>query len=217
MLNLAKFKDWDHAFFQLGSKVSESHQRDEWFDLEEFFCYGINHSLHDARTFSAFSSLVKCIAPILAPFKIRKILSLGLDYDRSLLGYYLDIMSEHIGKAQLKDLYQNFTKATPKKIYFSHFKPDKKFSHWGNLGQPFAEPEEKFINKKKLFSNYHVIRRYSGVKIVFSDVLAFKELNRDEKISLNEISRRIHHDYASVYRADQSLKILSNKGFESKN
>lgn len=210
MLNLSKFRDWDLAFYQLGSNVSESQAGNQWFDLEEFFCYGINHSVHDARTFSAFSNLVKFIAPILAPFKIKKILASGINYDRSLLGYYLDLVSESIGRAQLKDLYQNFTKATPRKIYFSHFKPDKRYSKWGNMGQPFAEPMEKFINKKRLLLNYHVIRRFSGVKVVFSDVKAFQELNEDEKISLNEISRLTHHDYASVYRAEHSLKVVRN-------
>lgn len=209
MLNLVKFRDWDLAFYQLGSNVSELHLEDEWFDLEEFFCYGINHSIHDARTFSAFSNLVRFIAPILAPFKIKKILASGIGFDQSLLGYYLDIVSESIGKAQLKDLYQGFTKATPRKKYFPHFKPDKRYSKWGKLGQPFAESMEKFIDKQRLLSNYHVIRRFSGMKVVFSDVKAFQELNKDWKVSLNEISRRTHHDYASVYRADHSLKIVS--------
>ena len=211
MLNLIEFREWDLAFYQLGSNVSELNLNHEWFDLEEFFCYGINHSLHDARTFSAFSNLVKFIAPILAPFKIKKILASGIVFDRSLLGYYLDIVSESIGKAQLKDLYQEFTKATPRKIYFPHFKPDKRFSNWGKLGQPFVEPMEKFINKRRLLSNYHVMRRFSGVKVVFSDVKAFQELHGDQKISLNEISRRTHHDYASVHRADHSLKIVSEE------
>lgn len=209
MLNLKEFRDWDLAFYQLGSNVAELKRGHEWFDLEEFFCYGINHSLHDARTFSAFSALVKFIAPILAPFKIKKILASEMDFDRSLLGYYLDLVSESIGKSQLKELYQNFTKATPQKVYFSHFKHDKRYVKWGKLGQPFAEPMDKFINKKRLLSNYHVIRRFSGVKVVFSDVKSFQELNENQKISLNEISRRTHHDYASVHRADHSLKIIS--------
>lgn len=208
MLNLAKFKDWDLAFHQLGSNVSGFNSKEEWFDLEEFFCYGINHSLHDARTFSAFSSLVKFIAPILAPFKIKKILNSGIEFDRSLLGYYLDLVSESIGKFQLKDFYHDFTKATPRKIYFPHFKPDKRYSKWGKLGQPFSEPMEKFIDKRRLLTNYHIVRRFSGVKVVFSDVKAFQELNGNEKVSLNEISRRTHHDYASVHRADHSLKIV---------
>jgi hypothetical protein len=209
MLNLAEFKDWDLAFYQLGSNVSELNREVEWFDLEEFFCYGINHSLRDARTFSAFSSLVKFIAPILAPFKIKKILVSGIDFDRSLLGFYLDLISESLGKSQLKDLYEDFTKATPRKIYFPHFRPDKQYSKWGKLGQPFAEPMEKFIDKRRLLSNYHIVRRFSGVKVVFSDVKAFQELNGNEKVSLNEISRRTHHDYASVHRADHNLKIVS--------
>ncbi|HXH74987.1 MAG TPA: hypothetical protein VNJ08_08480 [Bacteriovoracaceae bacterium] len=209
MSNLAKFSDWDLAFYQLGSNVSGLNQKSEWFDLEEFFCYGINHSLHDARTFSSFSNLVKFIAPILAPFKIKKILGSGIDFDRSLLGYYLDLVSESIGESQLKDLYQGFTKATPRKIYFPHFKPDKKYSKWGKLGQPFAEPMEKFIDKRRLLSNYHVKRRFLGVKVVFSDVKSFQELSGGQKVSLNEISRRTHHDYASVHRADHSLKIVS--------
>jgi len=208
MLNLAKFKDWDLAFHQLGSNVSGFNGKEEWFDLEEFFCYGINHSLHDARTFSAFSILVKFIAPILAPFKIKKILNSGIEFDRSLLGYYLDLVSESIGKFQLKDFYHDFTKATPRKIYFPHFKPDKRYSKWGKLGQPFSEPMEKFIDKRRLLTNYHIVRRFSGVKVVFSDVKAFQELNGNEKVSLNEISRRTHHDYASVHRADHSLKIV---------
>lgn len=208
MLNLAKFKDWDLAFHQLGSNVSGFNGKEEWFDLEEFFCYGINHSLHDARTFCAFSSLVKFIAPILAPFKIKKILNSGIEFDRSLLGYYLDLVSESIGKFQLKDFYHDFTKSTPRKIYFPHFKPDKRYSKWGKLGQPFAEPMEKFIDKRRLLTNYHIVRRFSGVKVVFSDVKAFQELNGNEKVSLNEISRRTHHDYASVHRADHSLKIV---------
>lgn len=209
MQNLVEFRDWDLAFYQLGSNVSELGSRHEWFDLEEFFCYGINHSIRDARTFSAFSNLVRFIAPILAPFKIKKILVSGIDFDHSLLGYYLDIASESIGKSQLNDLYQHFTKATPRKIYFPHFKPDKKYSKWGKLGQPFAEPMEKFIDRRRLLSNYHVVRRFSGVKVVFSDVKAFQELNGNQKVSLNEISRRTHHDYASVHRADHSLKIVS--------
>jgi len=209
MLNLAEFKDWDLASSQLGSKVSELNREDEWFDLEEFFCYGIDHSLRDARTFSAFSSLIKFIAPILAPFKIKKILSSGIEFDRSLLGYYLDLVSESIGKSQLKDLYQDFTKATPRKIYFPHFKPDKRYSKWGKLGQPFAEPLEKFIDKRRLLSNYHIVRRFSGVKVVYSDVKAFQEFHGDQKVSLNEISRRTYHDYASVHRADHSLRIVS--------
>ena len=208
MLNLAEFKDWDLAFYQLGSNVSEFNRENEWFDMEEFFCYGINHSLRDARTFSAFSSLIKFIAPILAPFKIKKILTSGIEFDRSLLGYYLDLVSESIGKSQLKDLYDDFTKATPRKIYFPHFRPDKRYSMWGKLGQPFAEPMEKFIDKRRLLANYHVIRRFSGVKVVFSDVKAFQELNGNDKVSLNEISRRTHHDYASVHRANHSLKII---------
>lgn len=208
MLNLAEFKDWDLAFYQLGSNVSELNHEVEWFDLEEFFCYGINHSLRDARTFSAFSSLVKFIAPILAPFKIKKILTSGMEFDRSLLGYYLDLVTESIGKSQLKDLYHDFTKATPRKIYFPHFSPDKRYSKWGKLGQPFAEPMEKFIDMRRLLANYHVTRRFSGVKVVFSDVKAFQELNGNEKVSLNEISRRTHHDYASVHRAGHSLKIV---------
>ena len=209
MQNLAEFRVWDLAFYQLGSNVSKLSTRREWFDLEEFFCHGISHSIHDARTFSTFSNLVKFIAPILAPIKIKKILASGIVFDRSLLGYYLDIVSESIGKAQLKDLYQEFTKATPRKIYFPHFKPDKRYSIWGKLGQPFAEPMEKFIDKRRLLSNYHVMRRFAGVKTVFSDVKSFQELNGDQKISLNEISRRTHHDYASVHRADHSLKIVS--------
>lgn len=209
MLNLAEFKDWDLAFSQLGSKVSELNREDEWFDLEEFFCYGIIHSFRDARTFSAFSNLVKFIAPILAPFKIKKILASGIDFDRSLLGYYLDLVSESIGKSQLKDLYHDFTKATPRKIYFPHFRPDRRYSKWGRLGQPFAEPIEKFIDMRKLLSNYHVMRRFSGVKVVYSDVKAFQELSKNQNVSLNEISRRTHHDYASVHRADHSLKIIS--------
>jgi hypothetical protein len=210
MLNLAEFRDWDLAFYQLGSNVSELNSKSEWFDLEEFFCYGINHSIHDARTFSAFSNLVKFIAPILAPFKIKKILNSGMDFERSLFGYYLDLISESIGKSQLKDLYENFSKATPRKVYFPHFKPDKRYSKWGKLGQPFAEPMEKFLNKQRLLSNYHVMRRFSGVKIVFSDVKAFQELHEDQNLSLNEISRRIHHDYASVYRADHNLRRLTD-------
>jgi hypothetical protein len=209
MLNLAEFKDWDLAFYQLGSNVSELNREVEWFDLEEFFCYGINHSLHDARTFSVFSNLVKFIAPIMAPFKIKKILSSGIDFDRSLLGYYLDLISESIGQSQLKDLYRDFTKATPRKIYFPHFRLDKRYSKWGKLGQPFAEPIEKFIDKRRLLSNYHIVRRFSGVKVVYSDVKAFQELSRNQNVSLNEISRRTHHDYASVHRADHSLKIVS--------
>jgi hypothetical protein len=208
MLNLEEFKDWDLAFYQLGSNVSELNREVEWFDLEEFFCYGVNHSLRDARTFSAFSSLVKFIAPILAPFKIKKILTSGIEFDPSLLGYYLDLVSESIGKSQLKDLYHDYTKATPRKIYFPHFRPDKKYSKWGKLGQPFAEPMEKFIDKRRLLTNYHIVRRFSGVKVVFSDVKAFQELSRNQNVSLSEISRRTHHDYASVHRADHSLKIV---------
>lgn len=209
MQNLSKFNDWDMAFYQLGSKVSKRSPGKEWFDLEEFFCYGINHSLHDARTFSAFSCLVTFISPVLAPFKIKKILSSGIDFDPSLLGYFLDLVSESIGKVQLKDIYREFTKATPRNIYFPHFKPDPRYSKWGKLGQPFSEKMEKFLDMRKLLSNYHVRRRFSGVRVVFSDIKAFQELNRDQKISLSEIARRTHHDYASVYRANQSLKIVS--------
>jgi len=209
MLNLVEFNDWDFAFYQLGSNVSDSTPRHEWFDLEDFFCYGINHSLHDARTFSAFSNLVKFIGPVLAPFKIKKILASGLDFDPSLLGYYLDIVSESIGKSQLKDLFMEFTKSTPRKVFFTHFKPDTRYSKWGKLGQPFAESMEKYIDKRRLLVNCHIVKRFSGVKVVFSDVKSFQELHRGQKISLREISRRSHHDYASVYRADQSLKIVS--------
>jgi len=145
----------------------------------------------------------------LAPLKIKKILASGIVFDRSLIGYYLDLACESFGKSQLKVIYKEFTKATPRKIYFSHFMPDKRYSKWGRLGQPFAEPIEKFIDKRKLLSNYHVMRRFSGVKVVYSDVKSFQELSKNQNVSLNEISRRTHHDYASVHRADQSLKIVS--------
>ena len=109
----------------------------------------------------------------------------------------------------MKDFYHDFTKATPRKIYFPHFKPDKRYSKWGKLGQSFAEPMEKFIDKRRLLTNYHIVRRFSGVKVVYSDVKSFQELSKKQNVSLNEISRRTHHDYASVHRADQSLKIVS--------
>ena len=169
MQNLAEFRVWDLAFYQLGSNVSKLSTRREWFDLEEFFCHGISHSLHDARTFSTFSNLVKFIAPILAPFKIKKILASGIVFDRSLLGYYLDIVSESITSNENEQ---------PFRLVLDKVKASD------SIKKSIIEYDELEKNERRV-------------------------LNGDQKISLNEISRRTHHDYASVHRADHSLKIVS--------
>lgn len=152
-LDFGNFRNWDICAEKLGSRVSEASKEDIVIDLDLFFCHGIKHSLHDARTFSFFSYFVIAVSPVLDIPKVAIILRSGLViFDRSLLGYFLDLIASTRSEAEIKPLYE-LTLPSSERVFFENFRQDERYSKWGKVGNPFAEPEEKYLNRRVFSSN----------------------------------------------------------------
>lgn len=64
---------WIHFFSNLGSRVTPRVNKKVWLDLEHFIVLGCKYSKKDVRLFTSFLILCIKLAPILSPFKIKKI------------------------------------------------------------------------------------------------------------------------------------------------
>jgi hypothetical protein len=66
-------KSWYRYFSKLGSRLVPRSNKECWMDLEHFIVLGCRFLHEDARLFTSFIILCIKTAPILSPFKIKKI------------------------------------------------------------------------------------------------------------------------------------------------
>ena len=154
MKNLNNYQIWDQAFFHLGAKGSPNTPYFE-FSKEEFFVKGINYSLKsDVRTMNAFAHWVNTFGKNLnLDLLTEQLTLLSGQYDKALLGYYLDL----INKKEFLNLYK-FAQKLNTVVYLHKVKvPDEKLLKWGYWSKPLGEPVNKYLilenhsNPKRMF------------------------------------------------------------------
>ena len=186
-------------------------------DLENFIILGSKFANQDSRTFTSFTHICIKLAPILSPFKLKKIVNeiVETEDEFKILGFILETIQENVrSKNQWQALIKECKeKANTKKQFklfdTSSFKSDLKLSNWGLVSSKLElECPDKYLDQSKLFKVSIIKNRFLGMKVVYSDLLFYKECHENTK-SLNQISKKIYHDYNSVYQANENIKIAS--------
>ena len=216
MNSLNNIKNWHIYFSNLGSRVSPRVNKRVWMDLEYFVVLGCKIASTDDRLLTSFTILCTKLAPILSPFKIKKIAKEISDKnDYNLLGYIItkvqqnvrnktqwsSLLGEWQSRANLKDNIRLFNT--------SAFKHDLDLKKWGLLASSLElQAEDKYLNLKKLYSFPIVKMRFSGVKVVYSDINYYQAINGSH-ISIKQMAKDIFQDYNSVYQAHEHLLLAA--------
>jgi hypothetical protein len=67
---------------------------------------------------------------------------------------------------------------------------------------------EKYINLKKLYAFPIINMRFSGVRVVYSDINYYQKLNGNTG-SINQMAKDIFQDYNSVYQACERILLAT--------
>ncbi len=210
-------KDWNIFFKLLGSRVGQRTNKKTWMDLEFFIVLGARYANQDPRTFTAFIHLCSKIGTILSPFKVKKIAKelLNKEEEYKTLGFILSSIQKNVrNKSQwsstIKELKNKANITVEFRLFSSKaFKKDLTLRQWGIVSSKLElDDSEKYLNTDKLFKVSIIRNRFMGLKAVYSDLLFFKE-HYGESESLNSISKKIYHDYNSVYQANENILIAS--------
>ena len=109
MMNSSEELQYWHMFFShLGSRVPKRTTKKVWMDLEHFIVQGCINSKEEPRLFTSFVILCIKLAPILSPFKIKKIAQISFtDHDYKVLGYVISLVQKKVrNKKQWDNLIQ---------------------------------------------------------------------------------------------------------------
>lgn len=190
-------------------------------DLEEFIVLGAQEAIHDPRVFTSFILVSKSLAPILSPFKIKKIATKKLvEKQFHLLGFILSQIQASVRNPLQWTSLIEFCKRKQIKndrlilFHTRSFKTPSYFEDW-NIQAASLELDhpEKYIDRHKLYSHSLVKKRLSGMKTVFSDMAFYREFFEDH--SLNQMAKNIYHDYRSVYLANELISLADSLGTTS--
>jgi hypothetical protein len=186
-------------------------------DLEHFIVLGSRFSREDARLFTSFIILCIKTAPILSPFKVKKIAkALQLTEDEyKILGYTINNIQNNVrNKKQWCSLIElcqkNANLSKEVKLFKTPtFKHDPALKEWSLLSSKLELLEvDKYLNLKKLYYFPIINMRFSGVKVVYSDINYYQKLNGKEG-SINQMAKEIYQDYNSVYQACERILIAA--------
>jgi len=212
-----EYKNWQAFISNLGSRVTTRTNKKVWMDLEHFIVLGAKYANEDARIFTAFTHICIILAPILSPFKIKKIINSLLlkDDEFKIIGLMISNIQKSVrNKAQWNNLLM-FCKEKAdlnkefKLFKSSSFKVAPELKEWNLVASGLElDNNDKYLNSKKMFNLSIVKMRFNGVKAVYSDLLFYRELNGENE-SLNQISKKIYHDYNSVYQANEHILIAA--------
>lgn len=206
-------KDWNIFLKILGSRVGPRSPKKVWIDLEFFIVLGSRYANQDPRTFTAFISLCSKIGTILSPFKLKKITNelLEKEEEYKVLGFILSTIQKNVrNKTQwnsiIKDIKSKANITTEYRLFASKaFKTEPNLKKWGIISSKLElENSEKYLNQEKLYKVPIIRNRFMGLKAVYSDLLSYKEYYGDSE-SLSSISKKIYHDYNSVYQANENI------------
>jgi hypothetical protein len=210
-------KDWNLFFKILGSRVGPRTNKKIWMDLEFFIVLGSRYANQDPRTFTGFINLCSKIGTILSPFKLKKIANelLEKEEEYKILGFIVSTIQRNVrNKSQwnsiIKELKDKANIMHEYKLFSSAaFKKEPTLGQWGIISSKLElDDPEKYLNLEKLFKVPIIRNRFMGLKAVYSDLLSFKEYYGENE-SLNSISKRIYHDYNSVYQANENILTAS--------
>ena len=209
--------NWQRYFSKLGSRVVPRSKIEHWMDLEHFIVLGCRIAREDARLFTSFIILCNKTAPILSPFKIKKIAQILLlsEGEYKILGYVITNIQKNVrNKKQWSSLIKlcqkNANLSKEIKLFKTPtFKHDQTLREWSLLASKLELSEvEKYINLKKLYAFPIINMRFSGVRVVYSDINYYQKLNGNTG-SINQMAKDIFQDYNSVYQACERILLAA--------
>jgi hypothetical protein len=186
-------------------------------DLEHFIVLGSKFAREDARLFTSFIILCIKTAPILSPFKIKKIAKALLltNDDYKILGYVISTIQTNVRNkkqwSSLVELCQSNAKLSDEVKLFKTptFKHDPTLKEWSLLSSKLELTKvEKYLNLKKLYAFPIINMRFSGVKVVYSDINYYQKRN-GKAGSINQMAKEIYQDYNSVYQACERILLAA--------
>jgi hypothetical protein len=210
-----EYNAWMTTLSNLGSRVSPRSNKTIWIDLEKFIVLGAKYATEDSRLFTSYIIICLNIAPILSPFKIKKIaLKFLQDDEFNIFGFIISKIQNNVrNQTQWNGLISMCNKRKSKDdeiILFNSraFKIDNDFKEWNiNSSKLEFEDQEKYVNIKKLFNHDLIKQRLSGVKTVYADINFYRQFFGET--SLNKMAKDIFHDYNTVYQANELMRLAA--------
>lgn len=178
-----EYHHWLIFFSNLGSRSVPRTNKKIWMDLEHFIVLGAKYATRDSRTFTSFILICINLSPVLSPFKIKKIALKELTKEQfNTLGYIVSKIQENVRNptqwnALILICNKKKTKQEEILLFGSRtFKtaPELKKWHLNTAGLELDNPE-KYLNTRKLYSHSLVNQRFSGIKVVYSDINFYRQ------------------------------------------
>ncbi len=203
----------------LGGRVSyDKVFSDRYIDIEQFFLDATKFVFAGPRLAICIENWIHAFGFIISPSKVKRLIEKeGYLYDPAVLGVFLDII-EKTNKKQLnleplrkfihkkKKLHQRSSGKTKVNPSY-HDKIWKKY----NIATPTFHEEYKknLLNFNYIIENIPEIgNRIKGLDILDADYQAFKAKEKDDGLSLNEISKRIHAHYSNLHKVHKRLEFF---------
>ncbi len=181
-----------------------------YIDLEEFFLEA-TYSIDQSRLAEGFLCWLLQFGHLLAPSKIRKLITENTTYSSPFLGCYVQWMMDHgIQKHQWKILFPWMKKAKEKKTWVSGpapLNPNSSFLKYNILAHDYQLNKEKFLlpTKQIFLQSLELKNRALYGSSVNADVASF--LARNSESTAYEVAKKTHHHRARVYSVYQDIKI----------
>jgi len=210
-----EYKQWLLYFSNLGSRTVPRANKKVWMDLEHFIILGCKY-LDNPRTFTSFTILCSSLAPVLSPFKLKKIAKLILAQDDyRIMGFLVTKIQQNVRNSAQWNSLLEFCRSQitdeSKVNLFGHksFRKEEELFEWGLVSSKLEfDQVDKYINIIKLYRHTLVNLRLKGVKTVFADITFYRQFYGKEE-SLNMTSKAIYHDYNTVYQANELIEIAA--------
>jgi len=211
-----EYKQWLCYFSNLGSRTVPRANKNVWMDLEHFIILGCKYALDDPRMFTSFTILCSSLAPVVSPFKLKKIAKIILAKDEyRVMGFLVTKIQQNVrNTAQWNSLIEfcrsKITDESKVNLFGNKsFRKEEELFEWGLVSSKLEfDQVDKYINIKKLYRHTLVNLRLLGVKTVFADITFYRQFYGGEE-SLNKTSIAIYHDYNTVYQANELIEIAT--------
>lgn len=207
--------NWFLFFSNLGSRTSPRSTKKTWMDLEKFIVLGTKYAIEDVRIFNSFVIICINLAPILSPFKIKKIANkLIKDEEFNILGFIISKIQENVrNQTQWNSLISmcDKKKCTNKEVSLfntTSFKIGNDFKRWNiNASKLELGNHDKYVHVEKLLKHDLIKQRFLGVKTVYSDINFYRQFYSES--SLNKMAKETFHDYNTVYQANELIDLVA--------
>jgi hypothetical protein len=207
--------NWFLFLSNLGSRISSRSKTKTWMDLENFIVLGTKYAIEDARLFNSFVIICIHLAPILSPFKIKKIANkLIKDEEFNILGFIISTIQENVrNKTQWNSLISmcDKKKCNNKLVLLFNtksFKIGNDFKRWNiNASKLELGNHDKYVHIEKLLQHDLIKQRFLGVKTVYSDINFYRQFYIES--SLNKMAKDTFHDYNTIYQANELIGLVA--------